>query len=86
MQHQRQPHRLVRPAGNLRARGARRRRQRCALHARDVDAGALEQLAVLEHASRAAAAFRPLPAVSAETLAVGLLQRGDDAPLHLGQE
>ena len=44
MQHQREPHCLVRPPGDLRPRRARRRWQRCAPHARDVDTGALEKV------------------------------------------
>ena len=56
------------------------------MHAREVDAGALEECAVLEHAGGAAAAFRALPAIRDEASAIGRLERGDDARLHAGEE
>ena len=43
------------------------------MHHRDVDAGLLEHLAVLQHARDAAATLFALPAVHAELGAAGLL-------------
>ena len=61
MQDQRHAHRFERPAGELRPHGAGRGRQVAAMHARQVHAAALEHLAVLDDAGRAAAAFGALP-------------------------
>src|SRR5688500_14260917 len=82
MEHDRDAHGFVRPAGNLRARGAGRRWELAAVHAGEVDAAALEHLAVFDDAARAAAAFRPLPRVAQEALAVHDLERGDNALLQ----
>jgi hypothetical protein len=70
MQHQRHAHRFERAPGELRARGARRRRQVAALNAREIHATALEQLSVLDDAAGAAAAFRALPRIAGEALAI----------------
>src|SRR5882672_3161353 len=50
MQHERQAHRAVPTSGKRRPRGRSGRWERTALHARDVDAGALEERAFLQDA------------------------------------
>src|SRR3989454_5850000 len=83
VQYERHAHRVVRLAGELRPRRSRRRRQAAALHAREVDAAALEDAAILDDARDAAASFGTLPAIGAEARALERLQRGDNPRLQL---
>ena len=71
----------ARPAISGPRRG-RRRRQPLAGDVREIDAAALEHVAVLDHARDAAAALGPRPLVAAERLPVDRLERGDDARLQ----
>jgi hypothetical protein len=84
VQDQRHAHRFERASGELRPRGARRRRQVASVHARQVDAAAFKYLPVLDDAGRAAAALRALPRIANEAFAVDDFQRGDDAFLQVG--
>ena len=86
MQHQRDAHRL--PARGRPARAGAAVAEAGSVSAgdvREIDAAALEEVAFLDQPRNAAAAFRALPGVAAEGLAVEGLERGDDAALQAGE-
>ena len=85
MEHQRYAHRFPGTAGGFRMGGAGRRRQLAAHHVRKADAGAFEHIAFFQHAGRAAAAFRTLPAIVQEMFAIDHLDGFDDAVLQVLQ-
>src|SRR5205807_1024446 len=82
VQHERHAHRVVRLAGELRPRRRRRGRQAAALHAREVDAAALEDATFLDDARHATAPFGALPAIGTEGRAFERFERGDDSGLQ----
>ena len=86
MQDQRDAHRFPGTAGQLRPDGGCRGRQRAAGDVREIDAAALEEIAFLDQARGAAAAFRANPAVGAEGLAIEGFQFSNDAGLQAGEE
>ena len=86
MQHQRHAHRFEAAPGQFRPAGAGRRRQPITHHVREIHPATFEQRAAFDHAGQAATAARALPAVAAETAAIGLLEFGDDPGLQPGEE
>src|ERR1051325_11136722 len=86
VQHQRKPHRLVRPSRELRARRARRGGEGAAAHPGKVDARALEYGSLFEYPAHSAAALGTLPRIGAEGSAVGRFERRHDARLQGAQE
>jgi hypothetical protein len=82
MEHERDADRLPRAIRKLGARRRSRGRQLPAGDVGEVDAAALEDVAILEHARDTATPFRAAPFVAAEGLTVERFQLTDDARLQ----
>ena len=85
MQHQRHAQCLPGLARELRAARRGRGRELAALDVREVDAAALEETSVLDHAREPAAAFGALPFVGLERVSVRRFKARDDLFLQ-GEE
>ncbi len=85
MQHQRDAHGFPAPAGEFRAVRGGRGGHGLALDVGEIDAAALEQLAVFDQARYAAATLWPVPGVTQEGCAFDGFEFADDAILQAGE-
>jgi hypothetical protein len=82
MEHHGHAHRLKRPPGELGTLSGGALRQLRAVHVGKVDAGALEDAALLDQTGSAATAFRPFPGIPPKPRAVDRGQPFDDPILQ----
>src|SRR3954468_19830808 len=85
MQDERHAHRFPGPAGEMRARSRGGGRQLLALHMRQVDAAALEEIALFDDSRYSSAALRTLPCVRLERTAVERFECRHDPVLQVSQ-
>jgi hypothetical protein len=85
MDDQRHAHGLEVAAGEFRAVCGRGGRESGAVHAREIDAGLLEDRALFQYAGAAATTARTVPGILAERMAIEICECGADTLLKIEQ-